>query len=49
MSYTKIFTSCGQRARTSRILSSCSSFSAKKNRVPLSLTMYSTCLGESVV
>ena len=49
MSKTMILTSCGQRPRTFRILSSCSSFSAKKKRVPLSLTMYSTCLAESVV
>ena len=35
----------GSAPRTSRILSSCSSFSAKKNRVPLSLTMYSTWRG----
>ena len=49
MSKTKIFTSCGQAPRTSRILSSCSSFSAKKKRAPLSLTMYSTWRAESVV
>jgi hypothetical protein len=30
-------------------LSSCSSFSAKKKRVPLSFRIYSTCRGESVV
>ena len=48
MSNTTIFCSVGQRARQDRILSSCSSSSAKITLVAESLTRYSTWAAESV-
>ena len=48
MSNTTIFCSVGQRARHDRILSSCSSSSAKITLVEESLTRYSTWAAESV-
>src|SRR6478736_1168037 len=47
MSNTTIFCSVGQRARHARILSSCSSSSAKITRVAESLIRYSTWTAES--
>ena len=48
MSNTTIFCKVGQRARHDRILSSCSSSSAKITLVEESFTRYSTWTAESV-